>query len=447
VDDDGPPHDDDDTSGTSHIDVLVLGAGISGLVSASVLLAQDAGRVLVVDEYDHVGGNHMDRTHGGYTFDIGSLIFQDDSPLLRHFPEILPRYVPIEPTWARLNPQGMITTYPFSVRDDLLAAGPVECARILLSVAFARLARRHIGTARDFARFWLGDRLLHRSGLERYMERFCGLPAERIDLKFAEKRMLWIPQYASVPGLLRRLVTKLTRSSALQATNHQLARSREGFTHLYEPAVRKLEEGGVTFLLGTAAKSLRKMDDGYHLEVGDRTVVAKRVVSTIPLDHALELCGIDIEKRLPSVTLLSLFFSFSGDRGFEESILYNFDHHGAWKRLTVYSDFYGRVDGRDYFTVEVLAEQVQGSATEGEQDFRRHVAQNGLFRGDLRLEGTHQLPHAYPIYTEGAGDRAARSIAALREWGLESFGRQGGFQYQPTARQSTIEAEAALRAG
>ena len=50
VDDDGPPHDDDDTSGTSHIDVLVLGAGISGLVSASVLLAQDAGRVLVVDE-------------------------------------------------------------------------------------------------------------------------------------------------------------------------------------------------------------------------------------------------------------------------------------------------------------------------------------------------------------------------------------------------------------
>ena len=35
-------------------------------------------------------------------------------------------------------------------------------------------------------------------------------------------------------------------------------------------------------------------------------------------------------------------------------------------------------------------------------------------------------------------------MAELREWGVESFGRQGGFQYQPTARVSTKEAEVAL---
>ena len=426
-------------------DVIVLGAGVSGLVSASVLLGQNAGRIVVVDEYDHVGGNHIDRTHGDYTFDVGSLIFQDDSPLLAHFPELLPRYVPIDFAWARLNPQGVVTAYPFSVRDDVLAGGPVECARILLSVAFARLFRRRIVSARDFARFWLGDRLLHRSGLERYMERFCGLPAQRIDLKFAQKRMLWISENASVPAVVRRLVASVTHRSAPPATNHQLARSREGFTHLYEPAVRKLEAGGVTFVLGATARSLRKVDDAYRLDLGDRTVTAGRVVSTIPLDHALDLCGLTTERRLPTVTLLSLFFSFSGERGFDEPILYNFDHDGAWKRLTVYSDFYGRVDGREYFTVEVIAEHVRASVTAGEDDFREHVAANGLFRGDLRLEGSHLLAHAYPIYTEGAGDRADRSITALREWGLESFGRQGGFQYQPTARASTLEAEAALR--
>ena len=95
--------------------------------------------------------------------------------------------------------------------------------------------------------------------------------------------------------------------------------------------------------------------------------------------------------------------------------------------------------------MEVLAEQVDGSVERAEVEFRRHTAGNGLFDGDLRLEGTYVLPNAYPIYTEGAGDRAHQAIAALRAFGVESFGRQGGFQYQPTARTSTIEAETALR--
>lgn len=69
----------------SSFDVIVLGAGISGLVSASILVEQGAARVLVVDEYARVGGNHTDRTHGPYTFDVGSPIFQDDSPCCSTF--------------------------------------------------------------------------------------------------------------------------------------------------------------------------------------------------------------------------------------------------------------------------------------------------------------------------------------------------------------------------
>src|SRR4051812_23115889 len=60
------------TSGVSvenaRFDAIVLGAGISGLVSASILLEQGCKRILLVDEYGHVGGNHIDRTIGDYTF-------------------------------------------------------------------------------------------------------------------------------------------------------------------------------------------------------------------------------------------------------------------------------------------------------------------------------------------------------------------------------------------
>jgi hypothetical protein len=147
---------------------------------------------------------------------------------------------------------------------------------------------------------------------------------------------------------------------------------------------------------------------------------------------------------LNSVTLLSLFYSFSGKRGFAQPILYNFSHEGAWKRLTVHSDFYGRINDREYFAAEVIAYDAQSSVQLAEQDFRKHVQTNGLFDGDLKLEGSMILENAYPIYTERSRERAAESIRTLESFGIESFGRQGGFNYQPTARVSTMEAEAAL---
>jgi protoporphyrinogen oxidase len=422
-------------------EVIILGAGISGLVSASVLLKEGCQNVIVVDEYAHIGGNHIDCSIGKYTFDIGSFIFQDDSPLLAHLPEILPLYVPINPSWGRLNPQGAVTQYPISIKDDLIAAGPVEWLRILSSVLFARIFRRRLRNARDFAQYWIGARLLHRSGLGNYMKRFYGLPAEKIDIKFAEKRMLWIKEHASLRGAFRRWVMPAPKS----APNQQLARPREGFSYLYQGAVQRLERCGVTFLLGVKMHGLQKKDGVFFLEAGGRRVAASRVVSTIPIERIQNLCGMPSDNRLLTVTLISLFFSFSGDRGFKDSVLYNFSHTGSWKRLTVYSDFYGKSDGREFFAVEVNADHVLGLVETAERDFRRHVSENGLFVGDLKLEGSHVVSNAYPVYTDKADKQAAAAIAALRARGIESFGRQGGFDYQPTARVSTLKAESALR--
>jgi hypothetical protein len=201
----------------------------------------------------------------------------------------------------------------------------------------------------------------------------------------------------------------------------------------------------VRFLLGADLRCLRRVPDGFVLQVGEQHVPARRVVSTIPIDHVQDLCGLAPPRRLPTVTLISLFFSFAGERGFADPVLYNFSHGGAWKRLTVHSDFYGRVDGREYLGVEVIADEARDTAEAAEKDFREHVAENGLFTGELQLEGSHVLPHAYPIYTDGAGEDVERAIAALRAFGIESLGRQGGFEYQPTARVSTHVAEAALR--
>jgi hypothetical protein len=275
------------------------------------------------------------------------------------------------------------------------------------------------------------------------MRRFYGLPAEKIDLEFAQKRMLWIKEHASLRGAFRRWVMPAAKS----APNQQLARPREGFAHLYQGAAQRLERSGVTFLLAAKMNSLQKEDGVFLLDTEHRRVAASRVVSTIPLERIQNLCGMPSGERLLTVTLISLFFSFSGDRGFRHSILYNFSHAGSWKRLTVYSDFYEKSGGREFFAVEVNADHVLGLVETAERDFRRHVSENGLFVGDLRLEGSHILSNAYPVYTDKADKQAAAAIAALRARGIESFGRQGGFDYQPTARVSTLKAESALSRG
>lgn len=421
-------------------DAVILGAGISGLVSASILLEQGARKIALVDEFDHIGGNHIDCSHGDYTFDVGSFIFQDDSPLLRHFPELMQRYVPIQPSWGKLTPQGIVTTYPISVKVDIAAAGPLEWIRMLASLAYARLFQRCPTNAKEFARYWIGSYFLWRSGLEHYMERFFGISGEKVDIKFARKRMLWISEHARARVFFSRLVRKVQP----QPGNSQLARPREGFAYLYELAAERLEKNGVTLMLGVKMRSLTRNGESFHLSLDDRTIAGLRVISTIPLERAQALCNMPSREALDTVTLISLFYSFSGDRGFDYSILYNFSFNGAWKRITMYSDFYGKSNGRDFFTVEVIASQVGNSMAAADLDFREHVGQNPIFIGDLQLEGSRLVENAYPIYTDRSGERAEKVIGALKAFGVESFGRQGGFEYQPTARVSTIEAETAL---
>ena len=237
-----------------HYEVIILGAGVSGLVSASVLLSQGCRNILIADAYNHVGGNHIDWSRDGYTFDVGSLIFQDDSPLLKHFPELLSRYTIAFPTWGRLNPQGRVTAYPISVKDDIVNAGPVEWIYILASVLHARLFRRKMRNAREFARYWIGNRLLHSSGLDSYMKRFYGVAPDQIDIQLAQKRMFWISEHASLKNLIRRTLARGDNRPG----NCQLVRPKEGYKFLYSAATERLQENDVVFVLGAAFPNHRE---------------------------------------------------------------------------------------------------------------------------------------------------------------------------------------------
>ena len=430
-------------------DAIILGAGISGLVSASMLHRQGFRRILVVDEYDHIGGNHIDRHIGPYTFDIGTLVFQDDLPLMAHFPELLPVYHPVTIDISRVAPGGDVRRYPFSLHDDVIAAGPVEWARLAASLLWARLPPVRISNAAEFAEYWLGRRFFEVSGLADYIERFYGARASEIDRVFAEKRMAHIADAAS----LRKRIARLLGAKKGWDTKQEFVRPRAGFGHLYDAARQSLMRQGTSFALGAPLRSVTREGSSFRVKTEALDAVSECVFATIPLTRALAVCGLPGAGALPSVDLVSLFFSFEGARGFSSNVLYNFAETGRWKRVTMYSDFYGPAAGREYFTVEVnCAERRPAAAAETQigslvEDFRSNALRRGLLEGDLILEGSHVLQNAYPIYREGAMAAADAAIGKLRDFGIKSFGRQGGFDYLPTSRHVTLAVEEKLRCG
>lgn len=424
-----------------HFDAIILGGGISGMTAASVLKNRGAQRVILLDEYSKLGGNHISHDIGPYTFDIGSFLFHDDSPFLEKFPEIREKFLPFSGEAGRLDYASRLARYPFDLRRDFLATGPLEMTRILFSLVKGRLTRDQEENANEFVCYWLGQRLAQRTGLLAYLRHFYSVDPALIEGAFARKRMRWVSSNASLNGQVKRLLApRKTRSRSL-------VRPRAGFGDLYQPVEGALRRMNVDIRLGETIQAITRSSDGtLTVKTAKETYGSPAVYSTVPIDVISRWCGLPDNPGFRYAELTSLFYSFDGDRSFPYHILYNFSDSGRWKRLTMHSDCYGTINGRHYFTVEVMARDDAAEIDCLDTDFRDHAKRSGILRGDLVLEGASRTSSAYPVYLQGASAAANETISALKAFGILSFGRQGGFDYQPTAHVSTLIAERNLLA-
>jgi hypothetical protein len=174
------------------------------------------------------------------------------------------------------------------------------------------------------------------------------------------------------------------------------------------------------------------MDEtGLRIDGAERTYRARRVISTLPLRQLCALAGIR-PPDLAAVTLVTLMVSFLGTKRASGDVVYNLDDRGPWKRITMMSNIYGRVDGREYMSVEC---PVEADATASPDAlfaaFVAHVRQLRLLVGDFRLEGSNRLAEAYPVMAMGHESERDRVLAEVAARGIETAGRQGRFEYIP----------------
>ncbi|HVK42830.1 MAG TPA: FAD-dependent oxidoreductase [Phenylobacterium sp.] len=414
--------------------VLILGGGVSGLVAADIIAASGQA-VVILEPYDRLGGNQRSLNIGAYTFDIGSFVFFAGSPFFQRFPGAQAVCQPARISVDRVTPQGRISKYPFSIANDLLRRGPIEVARTFLSLGYGRFKHGAPLSAGSFARYHLGDRLFVQSGLEAYIHRLCGIPADDVDYKFAEKRMNWIAQTVSFGPLFNRVI-KAGREPAA-ATPQVLIRPRQGFERLFDQVAEQLRAAGVQIHLDNQLEQIETLEDGFRVTTSKGAFVASRVISSLPLTMTAQACGIEASGHIRSLPLLSLFVAFDGDLGFESEVLYNFSVAGSWKRLTMHSRTYGQVDGRHYLSVEVPLAAGPSDAAQEFASFLAFMEGHGLLRGQAELLGHELTDFAYPTYARGSIDASEALIERIEQTGVEMLGRQGRFDYIPTASKAT----------
>ena len=421
-------------------DVIILGAGITGMVSA-LQAAQSGHKVCLIDDYPDAGGNHISTEIDGASFDIGAIFFWSDNFIFDLFPDLKGHCVPVNYRISRINPDGAVAAYPYSVRNEFLTMRTKDIARSAFDLLRAKYMSRDFRTAEDYVNYYLGDYLAERSGIKNYIHRFYGARASEISSTLAQKRMGWIATNASLRNRLKSAFRFMPTPRRGEAPTC-LARPRYGFGAMYRSAVDALRASGCEVILNASVRDIRLTNtrDRYRVHLAARDITSKRLINTYPLEKVSGLLGLRDVSPPKSTKLLTLFCKFEGNRGFETVILYNFHQFGLWKRLTMHSDYYEASSGKEYFSVEITFRGDALSDKAAFEDFISHVRRLGLFDGNVELVGSRLTNFAYPLYELGAEVRKEATMKAIRSLGIDLAGRQGAFDYIPAADIAAREA-------
>jgi len=124
---------------TKKFDVIVVGAGISGLLSA-LALSKEGKQVLIIEKESFIGGVCRSYDVEGYIVDTGPHVITrlDSGPLKylmdRYF-DVIPNFVPLGDYYVRMNER--IKSFPWSVKEwflfDLI---PMEDRTVLIKSVF-----------------------------------------------------------------------------------------------------------------------------------------------------------------------------------------------------------------------------------------------------------------------------------------------------------------------
>jgi len=411
--------------------VAILGGGPAGVTLAVELAGVDGLDITLFEKEEHLGGLHRSVVLDGCAYDIGTFLFTDDHQYFQSFAEFCSEFVAIESHSASIRRRGSLDTYPMSLAGYARDYGYGELMLSLLDCLRCRMVHRRRETLPAYVKYYLGERMYTRSGLKRYIERLYHTEDMNIDILFAEQRLQSLPEHLSLRSILQRMaVRRRDGRLALGRPVRRYVRPSRGFQQFYGAVQQHLQGRGVRVRTGCSIQEIQQLNGGFTIRADDGLEIFDLVVSTVPVPDLAGYLALPLDARFEYMKLISLFYRFQGSAGFDGQVLFNYSDGGLWKRLTRFSEYYGRHDGDEYFTVEVTARDLEEMTVErAREDFEQHSRSLGLFSGQLAYQGYVVTDNAYPLFHLDEVRRLNQAKENIRALGIHLAGRQGNFEY------------------
>ena len=406
--------------------VAIIGGGLTGVVLAGRLAEKESFSVELFEKSSCLGGLHKSVTFKNMVFDIGPFVFPDPYIFLEVFPSVNRFFIPFQPELSVITPNNKFDKYPMSIKGYLKHNGYLVFLRSVIDLIVARFKYWKRSDVSSFARYYTGDLIYELSGLKYYIQRFYGLPDTEIDLQFASQRLRGIKDFTPYNYIL--YLWKRLFGLTKRDLNLSIIRSAEGFTAIYDHIYNVLRERNVNLTMNANIQSVQKDKNKFVLSVNNTVKHFDYVISTIPISDMVRLIGADTTISFSCIHLYSIFYV--GKISSSSCVIFNHTSHGRWKRITVFSRFYGQIDGRDYFTVEITTEKTDIETQKTlRQEFEKHAHEIELFPVAPEYLGSLITKNAYPLYRKGIDKNLEEARHTLSSNGIRHIGRQGNFEY------------------
>ncbi len=415
--------------------VAILGGGVAGITAAKALASQKGMEVTIIEKAPKLGGLSKGTEFDGLKYDIGAFLYSDIHWFFRIFPFLKDVFVEVRHVPTSIYGKGRYGQYPFHPKTYRKEHGNLNFALSSLSLLFGKLRYRNIETLTDYCQYYLGERVYKKSGLQRYVKRLYKRDDHEVDVKLGYSRMKTIGRFG-----LRKIIKKALSGQAVfnfRRPNSQIhVRPENGFGEVFRLLENHLLELGVIVSKNKAITGIRKIDGRYEISSGEGSDMYDGVISSIPFTVTQKLIG-KTPDYLPSyMSLLTLFYK--GEILVDKNVFYNFTQQGEWKRITVFSKYYGRVDNQDYFCTEITIDPKQENDVDQlREEFETHIRELGI-ADRLDLRGYKIIPFAYPFFGQGEMEKATHELDVIRNYGIGLIGRQGSFDYMTSSE--TVEA-------
>lgn len=416
------------------IKIAILGGGVTGVTLAKELSKSSKFEIDLIEKSSSLGGFHRNFEVGGLKYDIGAFTFNQGHNLFKSFPGIIDLYQPTKNNFGSIVGKNSLDSYPCTLKGYIKHNGLKSFILTCLEVPFSKLIYWRRNNIPSFVQYYIGKNAYHKTGLKNYIERLYQVSDQDIDIQFATKRLSCIKNTGSLRKILKKRLKGKKDFLAPSVLKSVYVRPKEGFSKIYDTLHQRLINNGVCIKLNSQIKSIRKITSEakaqFEVELLEETKVYDEVVSTIPIPVVSELIGQPLKRKFDSISLLTLFYRFNGDTKHNHNVLHNFTLEGAWKKITTFSQYYGKHEGDDYFSVEITMDpDIEPDIAKQQQQFEAHVTSLGLYQGEFKLQSSLVTKNAYPVYLRENVDEVLRVKHELKAWGLYLAGRQGEFDY------------------